>query len=154
VASIAGRVRLRSADDVRRQPGPVAAEAAAHLARHVPGWWLHIDLDVLRGADFPACGAANDPAMPGGLTWSELPTMTATALRAGGCRGWSLGVYNTHLDPTRESAARIVDVIRDVGSTAGSVALAGPVPVSQTGAVIRSNVARHALRLAIGFRGR
>jgi hypothetical protein len=39
-------------------------------------------------------------------------------------------------------------------SRAGSVALAGPVPVSQTGAVIRSNVARHALRLAIGFRGR
>jgi arginase len=118
VATIAGRVRLRPAADVRRQPGPVAAEAAAHLARHVPGWWLHIDLDVLRGADFPACGAASDPAMPGGVTWSELATVTATALRAGGCRGWSLGVYNTDLDPTGESAARIVDFIRDVGSTA------------------------------------
>jgi hypothetical protein len=39
----------------------------------VPGvWlWLHIDLDVVDGNQLSACGAADDPAMPG-LSWSEL----------------------------------------------------------------------------------
>jgi arginase len=92
------------------------------LARRAHGWWLHIDLDVLAGSEFSACDAATDPATPGGLTWTELATVTTAALRAGGCRGCSIGVYNTDLDPGGHAAARIV------AFAAGVAAHARPMP--------------------------
>jgi arginase family enzyme len=94
-------------------------DAAEHLARHAHEWWLHIDLDVLAGSEFPACDAATDPATPGRLTWTELVTVTTAALRAGGCRGCSIGVYNTDLDPRGHTATRIVAFVADVFAHAG-----------------------------------
>jgi arginase len=85
---------------------------------HAHGWWLHIDLDVLAGSEFPACDAATDPATPGGLTWTELVTVTTAALRAGGCRGCSIGVYNTDLDSGGHAATRIVAFAADVAAHA------------------------------------
>ncbi|MEV7630331.1 arginase family protein [Actinoplanes sp. NPDC089786] len=105
--SIADRVRLHAAHDVHGQTAHLADEATDHLDRTTPGWWLHIDLDVLRGDNFPACAAANDPAMPGGLTWDELTTIVRRALRSPKCRGLGVGVYNTDLDPDRRAAHRI-----------------------------------------------
>ena len=75
------------------------------------GWWLHVDLDVLDRTEFTSCGAASDPSMPQGLTWSELTALTRTALQANGCRGWTLGVYNPDLDPESRDARRIVAYI-------------------------------------------
>jgi hypothetical protein len=66
--------------------------------------------------DFPACAAASDPATPGGLTWGELTTIVHRALRSPKCRGLSVGVYNTDLDPDRRAAPRIV---RFLGELAG-----------------------------------
>jgi arginase len=63
VSSIADRVLLR------RDPEQIAAQAAAHVAGQASGWWLHVDLDVLDGKEFRACGAAGDPSMSEGLTW-------------------------------------------------------------------------------------
>jgi hypothetical protein len=37
--------------------------------------------------------------MPGGLSWVELAAVVSSALRIGGCRGWSLDVYNPDLNP-------------------------------------------------------
>jgi len=108
VPTIAGQVRLHPLEELRGDPAGIAADAAQYLARRAHGWWLHIDLDVLAGSEFPACDAATDPATPGGLTWTELATVTTAALRAGGCRGCSSGVYNTDLDPGGHAAARIV----------------------------------------------
>jgi hypothetical protein len=104
VPTIAGQVRLRPLGELRGDPAGIAADAAQHLVRHADGWWLHIDLDVLAGSEFPACDAATDPATPGGLTWAELVTVTTAALRTGGCRGCSIGVYNTDLDPGGHAA--------------------------------------------------
>jgi hypothetical protein len=67
-------------------------------------------------------GLAREPlaafglAVPGGLTWLELTAIVSSALRVGGACGWSLGVYNSDLDPGRRAAARIVEFIADVAS--------------------------------------
>jgi arginase len=108
VPSIAERVRLHPAQAVHERAAQLADEAAEHLDRTGPGWWVHIDLDVLRGDEFPACAAASDPAMPGGLSWDELTTIVRRALRSPKCRGLGVGVYNTDLDPDRRAAQRIV----------------------------------------------
>lgn len=113
VPSIAGRVRIHRADEVHRRLDAIAAAAVDLLSRRSPAWWLHVDLDVLRGDEFAACGAASDPTMPGGLTWPELTALVSTALQAPTCRGLSVGVYNTDLDPDRHAARRIVRFIAD-----------------------------------------
>ncbi|WP_433297158.1 arginase family protein [Actinoplanes sp. CA-030573] len=114
VPTIAGRVRLHSADEVHRRLPELAEEVADHLDRHAPAWWVHVDLDVLRGSDFGACDAATDPVMPGGLSWAELTSIVRRALESPRCRGLSVGVYNTDLDPDRRAAEPIVRFLGDV----------------------------------------
>jgi arginase len=106
-------VRLQSVDDLHAGPAAAGIEAAEHVASQVAGWWLHIDLDVLAGDEFSACGAAHDPAIPGGLSWAELAAVVSSALRTGGCRGWSLGVYNPDIDPDLRSAKQIVTFLAE-----------------------------------------
>lgn len=121
VASIANRVRRHGVEELRRHPEPVAAQAAAHVVGHGSGWWLHVDLDVLDGKEFRACGAASDLTMPEGLTWTDLGDITRTALQTSGCRGWSVGVYNPDLDPDSREAQRIVAYLAEVaGNGAGT----------------------------------
>ena len=110
-------MRLYGVEELHRHPADCGRQAAEPVSRQAPGWWLHIDLDVLAGSEFSACGAARDAAMPGGLTWAELSAVTKSAGAVGGCSGWSLGVYNTDLDPKRQAAARIVRFVRDVSSS-------------------------------------
>jgi arginase len=107
VPSIAERVRLHPAEAVHGQAARLAAEATEHLDHTTPGWWVHIDLDVLHRDEFSACAAASDPAMPGGLSWNELTTIVRRALSSPKCRGLGVGVYNTDLDPDQRAARRI-----------------------------------------------
>ena len=120
VSSIADRVLLSGAQEVRRDPEPLAARAAAHIGARAPGWWLHVDLDVLDRRSFRACGAAGDPSMPEGLTWAQLTQVTSTALQAGGCRGWSIGVYNADLDPDGRDARQVVAYLAEVAKSAAA----------------------------------
>src|SRR5215471_2433597 len=73
----------------------------------------------------PRAGAARRPALTrrpppvlylgtGGLSWRELTAVVSSALRAGGCRGWSVGVYNPDLDPQRQSARQVVTFLAEV----------------------------------------
>jgi hypothetical protein len=55
--------------------------------------------------------------MPGGLSWAELTAAVSSALRDGGCRGWSIGVYNTDLDPGRHAAHQILNFLAGVIGT-------------------------------------
>jgi hypothetical protein len=73
---------------------------AAALAGLPPPWWLHADLDVLTTAEL----AAVDYPQPGGLTWDQLASLTATALATNSCAGWSICDYNPDLDPGRDGA--------------------------------------------------
>jgi arginase len=111
---IAGRVRLLSADDAHAGPASAGSQAAGQVAAQAGSWWLHTDLDVLAGNEFSACGAAHDPAMPGGLSWNDLTDLVSAALRVGGCRGSSIGVYNPDLDPDRHAARQIVNFLTQV----------------------------------------
>jgi arginase len=117
VPTIADRVRLRPATELHQDPAGAGRRAAEQVAARASGWWLHIDLDVLDGEEFSACGAAGDPAMAGGLSWGELGAMAASALGVGGACGWSLGVYNPDLDPERRAAQRIANFVADVTSS-------------------------------------
>jgi arginase len=117
VPTIADRARVRPAADLHEDPAGSGRQAAGQVTSQAPGWWLHIDLDVLDRQEFSACGAASDDAMPGGLSWPELAALASAALHAGGARGWSLGVYNPDLDPDRRAAKRIVSLIADVTSS-------------------------------------
>ena len=108
VSSIADRVRLHPSRTLPDAPETIAAQAAADISAEASGFWLHVDLDALDRTEFRACGAASDPAMPGGLTWARLTAITSTALQIGGCRGWSIGVYNPDHDPDGSDADRIV----------------------------------------------
>jgi arginase len=117
VPTIADRVRLRPATEVREDPVDAGRQAAEQVASRAPGWWLHIDFDVLDGDAFSACGAAGDASMSDGLSWSELGAVASSALRVGGAYGWSLGVYNVDLDPDRQSAERIVSFLEEITST-------------------------------------
>lgn len=114
VNTIAGQVRLLTADGVHAGAARAGAQAAELVASQAPGWWLHTDLDVLAGNEFSACGAADDPTMPGGLSWAELTDMESAALQAPGCRGWSVGVYNPDLDPRGRAARQVVNFLADV----------------------------------------
>ena len=116
VPTIADRVRVRTAADLHEDPAEDGRQAAGQVTSQAPGWWLHIDLDVLDRHEFSACGAASDDAMPGGLSWPELAAIASSALRAGGACGWSLVVYNPDLDPQRRAAGRVVNFIADVTS--------------------------------------
>jgi arginase len=117
VPTIADRVRLHGVDEVGQRPAETARRAAEHLSSVAAAWWLHIDLDVLDRNEFSACGAASDPSMPPGLTWAQLRAIASEALGWNGCSGWSIGVYNTDLDPDRRAAAQIVQFIADVTSS-------------------------------------
>jgi arginase len=117
VPSVAGRVWLRPAAGLHHDPAGAGREAAELIASQTAGWWLHIDLDVLDRAEFSACGAAGEIPLPGGLTWAELTALTTSALRTGGCRGWSISVYNPDQDPGHTAAARITRFVADVTST-------------------------------------
>src|SRR2546421_1794454 len=114
VQSIRDRVRLYPAGELHGHSAKIARDALDQLASQAAGWWLHIDLDVLNGEEFSACGAARDPSMPDGLTWAELTILTKSALQAAGCTGWSVGVYNTDLDPDGQAAERIVRYVQEV----------------------------------------
>jgi arginase len=114
VPTLADRVLLRTPDDLRPNPAKAGREAAERVASQAPGWWLHTDLDVLARAEFTACGAPGETLLPGGLTWIELTEIVSSSLRTGGCRGWSVAIYNPDLDPGKHAATRIAKFVTDV----------------------------------------
>jgi len=74
-----------------------------------------VDLDVLASTDFPAV----DYPQPGGLTWAELGQITAAALAAPGCAGWSVCIYNPDLDPGRGAADAVVGYLTQAAGGLG-----------------------------------
>jgi arginase len=112
VESLDGVVALFRDDVAVRASGAStsAHDATAALAVASSSFWLHVDLDVLRTADFPAA----DYLQPGGLTWQELLEIAAAALADPRCCGCSVVIYNPELDPERTSAKRIVRFVAEL----------------------------------------
>ena len=114
VDSVAGRVVVRSSEEVAADPARSAREAVRRISSHASNWWLHTDLDVLDERDFSARGAPGEVPLAGGLTWQHLEEVVRAALRTGGCRGLSLVIYNPDLDADRSQARRIVQFVADI----------------------------------------
>ena len=98
-----GDARQVSAElETGRDPARAAAEAIACDA-----FWLHVDLDVLATHAFSAV----DYPQPGGLSWSELDHLVASAASHPRCQGVSVVIYNPDLDPDRAEAEKLVDFL-------------------------------------------
>jgi arginase len=100
VPTLAERLALVDGDRLVADPSRITREAASTLPTP---WWLHLDLDVLSTEALPAV----DYPQPGGLGWTELELVVATAL-GGDPIGWDVTIYNPDLDPDRTHARRIV----------------------------------------------
>lgn len=110
IPSIADRVLVHTDDDLRAGGDNVAefaSDATDRILHRVEHWWLHVDLDVLSADALPAV----DYPQPAGLTWSQLESLTSTALRAPGCVGITLCIFNPALDPDTLHAGRIVEYL-------------------------------------------
>jgi arginase len=107
VTSVATHVALFLDDRGITDRGPGRAAAEALQAVGEGEVWLHIDLDVLSSAEFPAA----DYLQPGGLSWSELEELAATVLAAPDLAGVSVAIYNPDRDPGRATARKVVDFV-------------------------------------------
>jgi arginase len=97
-------------DDAEVLAAGAEASAREALAILPAAFWLHVDLDVLSTADFPAA----DYLQPGGLAWRDLLEIAATALADTRCLGVSVVIYNPDLDPERTSAERVVRFVGEL----------------------------------------
>jgi arginase len=104
-------VWVRDLDEVAADPAASGRAAAAHVASGGRGWWLHVDLDVLDPAVFPAQGLPGVPDDPGGLTWPQLREAARSALAVPGCIGLSVAIYDPEQDPGGAGAAEVVDFL-------------------------------------------
>jgi arginase len=95
---------LYGAEELRER-GVVAAgaELAARLGAAGP-FWLHLDVDVLDEAIFPA----TDYLQPDGLDWEELTALLAPLVASEALLGASLACYNPDKDPGLECGRRLV----------------------------------------------
>lgn len=114
VETLAGHVLLRNSEEVAADPAGVTRLAIESISSHASSWWLHTDLDVLSERDFFARGAPGEISLSGGLTWGQLTEVIQTALSVGGCRGWSMSIYNPDLDPDGSQAQRIVQLVNEI----------------------------------------
>ncbi len=96
----------RSAADLRAAgPRPAAAEVVG-LLDQTP-FWLHLDVDVLDEAIFPA----TDYLMPNGLSWEELGEVLKPLLSSSQLIGASLACYNPEKDPDRTCGKALVKAL-------------------------------------------
>lgn len=86
-----------------RGAAAVGAELAARLAAAGP-FWLHLDVDVLDEAVFPA----TDYLQPDGLDWDELEALLAPLSASAALLGASLACYNPEKDPGLACGRRLV----------------------------------------------
>jgi arginase len=103
-------LRRLDADEVRRDPGAAGERAAGWLTGAGNGVWLHVDLDVLDAASLPAVSYPQ----PGGPDWEDLAGLLGPLARSPRLLGVSLADYRPDLDPTGESAKRIVGLVERV----------------------------------------
>jgi len=71
--------------------------------------WVHLDVDVLDEAAFPA----TDYLMPGGLQLAELGNLLRPLLASPSLAGVSVGCYNPDKDPDGSNGEALAAVFRD-----------------------------------------
>jgi arginase len=91
--------------------GSTTGRSVERMLADRPGrFWLHLDVDVLDEAVFPA----TDYLMPGGLTWSELVDVMRPLASSPILAGVSIGCYNPEKDPTADCGRTLVKAWRSM----------------------------------------
>ncbi|HTV67261.1 MAG TPA: arginase family protein [Rhizobiaceae bacterium] len=105
------KVKLISLTDIRRDGAqPLLEDALRHLdARHLDGFWLHLDADVLDDAINPAV----DHRIEGGLSWDELTAALKAAFATGHVKGMDITILNPRLDKDGTIVRRFVDAVAE-----------------------------------------
>lgn len=99
---------LYGAEELRRWGVAAAAAELAERLGTVP-FWLHLDVDVLDEAIFPA----TDYLQPDGLDWDELAALLAPLTASEALIGASLACYNPDKDPDLACGRRLVEALAD-----------------------------------------
>ncbi|WP_409467579.1 arginase family protein [Streptomyces sp. HC307] len=96
-------------DGVRAVGAATAAREAVDRLTGIPGpgYWIHLDVDVLDDAVMPAV----DYRLPGGLSWAELEQVLHTALADERAAGLDVTIFNPRLDPDGSIAARLAQCL-------------------------------------------
>jgi arginase len=98
---------LYGAEELRAQGlAAAAAELTERLGAAGP-FWLHLDVDVLDEAVFPA----TDYLQPNGLDWQELTALLTPLAASEALIGASLACYNPEKDPDLACGHRLVEAL-------------------------------------------
>lgn len=102
-------IRFTAAEIRSRGASPVAELARDHLegVRAVPGFWIHLDADVLHRDVMPAVDSPN----PNGISLAELETILGTLLASPLAVGMHVGIYDPELDPDRTAGKALADTL-------------------------------------------
>ena len=102
---------LDLADIERRGPASIAGEVLDRLG-DLPGFWIHLDADVLDDAVMPAV----DSRAPGGLSYEALVGLLRPLLASPRALGVELTIYDPDRDPEgtagRAFTAALVEALR------------------------------------------
>jgi len=101
---IAG-LSFTDADAIRASGTDAVGRATAEAARPC---WVHLDVDVLDEAAFPA----TDYLMPGGLEVAELAELLRPLVRSPSLVGISVGCYNPDKDPDGTNGDALAELFR------------------------------------------
>jgi arginase len=104
---------LYGADELRHLGVAAAGGELAERLRAAGPFWLHLDVDVLDEAVFPA----TDYLQPNGLDWDELSALLAPFAASDALIGASLACYNPDKDPGLGCGRRLVEALRRPGSS-------------------------------------
>lgn len=97
----AARIRKEGAE-------PMARKALEQVTRDkLPGFWIHLDADVLDKSIMPAVDSPN----PGGITFAELAATLRVLLRSPRALGMHVTILDPELDPQRKHAAEFVAIL-------------------------------------------
>lgn len=89
----------------------LGSSIAEHVSRtNADGFWVHLDLDVLDEAVFPA----TDYLSPGGLDWATLIAAMAPLVGHPACRGLNIACYNPEKDASGDEARNLVAVVSEL----------------------------------------
>ena len=107
LARLPTELRRLDADTVVSGPSGAGQRAADWLVNAGRGVWLHLDLDVMDPQSLPAVTYPQ----PRGLDWEQLALVLEPLTRSPRLLGVSIADYRPDLDPTRELAMRILDLL-------------------------------------------
>jgi arginase len=91
---------------IAEDPAKAASGVLEHL-KHLDGFWVHLDVDILDAAVMPAV----DSPDPGGIDHAQLAELLQPLLSAPKCAGLDVGIFDPDLDPDGRYAAELTDTL-------------------------------------------